>query len=387
MTDPQNWAAPGANQPGAPYPPQGTPPPGAPQNPGYQNPGYQQPGSPYPGGQYPGAQYPGAQYPGAPGGPGTPPGPGAVAPKPGVIPLRPLGVGEILDGAIAYIRANPVATLGLAAIVVTITQLVEVPLGIFALGQLAGLTAAPGDPADPTAIAGVLVGSVAGSAVGALVSFVAITVLSGMLIAVLSQAVLGHKMSIGAAWAAVRSRIPGLVGLTLLIALLLVLVAGVGVVPLVVLAVMQANAAVVVLVGVLFVLLSWAVALFLGVSWALAAPAYVLEGVGVTAAMRRSFQLVRKQWWRVFGISLLGGIIAVIIGAILSLPFSFAADPMSDPIAGVSIVGLLITSVGTIVATTVTAPFSAGITGLLYFDQRIRREGLDIELARTAQQG
>jgi hypothetical protein len=39
------------------------------------------------------------------------------------------------------------------------------------------------------------------------------------------------------------------------------------------------------------------------------------------------------------------------------------------------------------VATTVTAPFSAGITGLLYFDQRIRREGLDIELARTAQQG
>ena len=45
-----------------------------------------------------------------------------MAPKPGVIPLRPLGVGEILDGAISYIRANPGVTLGLSAVVITLTS-------------------------------------------------------------------------------------------------------------------------------------------------------------------------------------------------------------------------------------------------------------------------
>jgi hypothetical protein len=308
-----------------------------------------------------------------------------AAPKPGVIPLRPLGVGEILDGAIAYIRANPVATLGLAAIVVTATQLIELPIGAFALSQLAGLAAGPGDSLSSTAMTGAIVGTVASAAVGALLSFVAITVLSGMLIAVLSQAVLGHKMPIGAAWAAARGRIPGLVGLTFLIALLLFLVLGVGMVPMFVLAFMEAGAAIV--LGVLFMLASWGVAVFLGVSWSLSAPAYVLEGIGVTAAMRRSSHLVRKQWWRVFGISLLGGLIAAIIGGVLSFPFSFAAGFMGDPFGAVGFLGLALGSIGTILSTTVTAPFSAGISGLLYFDQRIRREGLDIELARTAQQG
>jgi hypothetical protein len=385
MTDPQEWAAPGAQPPGPvpPNAPQGQPPPQA---------GPPHPGSQYPDAQQPGYHYPGSPYQGAPGMPPGPPGHGSAGLKPGVIPLRPLGVGEILDGAISYIRANPVATLGLAAIVVTITQLIEVPLTGFALNQMSGVVPGPGGQVAPeggfTAMAG-LFGS---SAVSALVTFVATTVLSGLLIAVLGQAVLGRRMRIGEAWAAVRSRIPGLLGLTLLIVLLLVLVLFAGWVPLVILAVAEASAGITVPLGVLFVLLSWGVALFLGISWSLSGPAYVLEGIPVTAAMRRSFRLVRKQWWRVFGIALLGGIIALIILLVLSVPFSFAADALggapdpTNPFGTASALGLVVASVGTIIATTVTAPFSAGISGLLYFDQRIRREALDIELARAAQQ-
>src|SRR5215510_6791931 len=43
-----------------------------------------------------------------------------AAPAPGGVPLRPLGVGDILSGAFTLIRRNPVATLGLAAIVQTV---------------------------------------------------------------------------------------------------------------------------------------------------------------------------------------------------------------------------------------------------------------------------
>ena len=48
--------------------------------------------------------------------------------KPGVIPLRPLSLSDIFNGAIAYIRANPKATLGFTTIVVIATQLLALVL-------------------------------------------------------------------------------------------------------------------------------------------------------------------------------------------------------------------------------------------------------------------
>lgn len=41
-------------------------------------------------------------------------------------------------------------------------------------------------------------------------------------------------------------------------------------------------------------------------------------------------------------------------------------------------------SLGTLVSQIVVIPFTAGIVALLYVDRRIRREALDIELARAA---
>src|SRR4051794_32416621 len=47
----------------------------------------------------------------------------ATAPRPGIIPLRPLGVGELLDGAFTAMRRYPRATLGLSAIIAAVQQL------------------------------------------------------------------------------------------------------------------------------------------------------------------------------------------------------------------------------------------------------------------------
>src|ERR1700682_3027818 len=105
------------------YPPPGYPPPGyqgypPPGYQGYPPPGYQgypPPGYPPPGYQgYPPPGYPPPGYPP----PGSPPPPVPPALKPGVIPLRPLTLSDIFNGAVAYIRANPKATLGLTTIVV-----------------------------------------------------------------------------------------------------------------------------------------------------------------------------------------------------------------------------------------------------------------------------
>ena len=134
---PQPWFPPGGG-----YGP-GSPPPG--QAPGTEQPGTGQPGdrgSPVPArpahrpgwpgwdqagraaGLRPGRQGYGQQgYGQAP--PGQWPRYGEAAPKPGVIPLRPLGVGEVLDGAFASIRRNPKAVLGLAAVVMTISAVIS----------------------------------------------------------------------------------------------------------------------------------------------------------------------------------------------------------------------------------------------------------------------
>ena len=117
-------------------------------------------------------------------------------------------------------------------------------------------------------------------------------------------------------------------------------------------------------------------------------PAYVLEGIPAMSAFRRSYDLVHKQWWRVFGILLVGGIIAAIVGVVLQLPFGFIGGLTDGPGSATAAPGLLssvITAVGAIVAGTVTAPFSAGVSGLLYFDQRMRREAFDLELLRATE--
>src|ERR1700682_1255046 len=94
-----------SNDPGG-FGPARAPPPGYPP-PVYPPPVYQ--GYPPPG--YPPPGYPPPGYP-------HPPVPPAL--KPGVIPLRPLTLSDIFNGAVAYIRANPQATLGLNTIVVVV---------------------------------------------------------------------------------------------------------------------------------------------------------------------------------------------------------------------------------------------------------------------------
>src|SRR5260370_34732918 len=57
----------------------------------------------------------------------------------GIVPLRPLMVGEILDGAVTAMRTHPGIMLGLSAIVVAVGQVAAIPLNYLYLRFLAGL--------------------------------------------------------------------------------------------------------------------------------------------------------------------------------------------------------------------------------------------------------
>ena len=376
---------PGVRRPGLRRPGPGRPGYGgqAPGGPGY---GGQAPGGPGYGGQAPAAPATAARLPagsGRPAGFGGGPGFGQ-APKPGIVPLRPLGLGEVLDGALGYIRAHPRVVLGASAIVAVISQIVQVVLQLVVTSSAAGLGGSP----DLAQVTGLVAGAGVTGFVGAIITLVATAVLTGVLMVVISRSVLGAPVDPGEVWRAARPRVPGVLGVAVLVALIALGILVVGALPgLLLLAVDGVLGGVVIGIGVLAAIV---VVVWLSVSWSLATPAYVLEGVGVTEALRRSWFLVTGRFWPVFGIQLLGGIIAAVIAAVIALPFQFIATALGvassngDPASITSLPVLLISAIGAIIATTLTTPFQAGVSGLLYVDQRMRREGFDIELQRAA---
>jgi hypothetical protein len=312
--------------------------------------------------------------------------------KPGVIPLRPLGVGEILDGAVTTIRRSPGPMLGLSAIVAVLTQLLGLGLGWVLFDET---DTELSSTASPDEVIDVFAGVAGAAAVVAIVTWIATVVLTGILTVVVSRAVLGEQMSVGDAWRAARPRLAKLLLLTLLYSLIWIGPFLVATGLAVAIGAASGDGDVGAGFGVFLFLVAIPVAIWLYVRYALSGPSLMLESkfegssqrpVGVIGALRRSAELVRRSWWRVFGILLLVLLIAFLIAQVINVPFSYipffiAGD---DPSGSTFFGTLVLSALGGIVASTFTAPFTAAATVLLYVDRRIRREGLDIELARAA---
>jgi hypothetical protein len=305
-----------------------------------------------------------------------------------VIPLRPLGVGEILDGAISTIRAHPAVMLGLSAMVAAVSQLVTVPVTWLALRDVGDTAFSFDQPSDTGDEIAFTASALSAGGIALVVSLVAGIVLAGILTVVVSRAVLGQRIGGGEAWRLARPRLPALLGVTAVVMLLMLGVATLALLPALALALVSVPTALPVLAAVLGALLALGVGVYLYVALALAPASVVLERQSVLAALRRSRRLVAGAWWRTFGILLLVNVIAQVVGTILSVPFALASAGSAflsgDGASPYALLPLVVQGVGTVVAATITWPFTAAATVLLYVDRRIRREGLDLELARAS---
>jgi hypothetical protein len=354
----ENQVPPGAyGQPG--YPPYGQP--------GYGQPGYGQPGG------------------------------WAVAPAPGGIPLRPLALGDILNGAVTSARRNPAATFGLAAIVMTIYGVIAAFFQAIERSQLAKITGTQQALQNGQVLTPQQVNNELGTVFGALLPAIAVTIvislvltsaLTGMLSAVIGRGVLGRKVGLAEAWRA------GRVGAVIATSLLLLLIGICVPLPVVVVAVVLALlhlTPVAVLIGVLGGIASFVFEVLLFIRLSVSLPALVLERISPVSAVKRSFELSRGSFWRLFGILLLTQIIVSVAALVLSIPFTVVGSVLGGSAglfgasAKVSLAGLIVGAIGGIAASTVTAPISAGVAVLLYTDLRMRREGLDLALRTAAQ--
>lgn len=319
-------------------------------------------------------------------------GPNAVpqAARPGVIPLRPLAVGELLDGAFTTIRRYPAATLGFAAMVMLVVETVQVIASYYLLHGVSGdlTTTSNGSFAngfngfnDFAARSATVDGFVL------VVTLVAGSLLSGVLAAIVGQGALGRPMSLGQAWEATRARFWRLLGATLLILLIGLGIVVVGTLPglLIALAAEGPGFGLAALGGFAASLF----AIYVTISLTFTAPALMLEKQGIFASMSRSRTLVKGSWWRVFGIFLLATIIAQVVAGIIATPFGLAGGSFSgilsgNPASAFSFTAILLSGIGGLIGATLVRPFSSGVIALLYLDRRMRAEALDLTLQQAA---
>jgi hypothetical protein len=101
--------------------------------------------------------------------------------------------------------------------------------------------------------------------------------------------------------------------------------------------------------------------------------------------------LVDGTFWRVWGIRALGALLVGIVSSIITVPFSALGlalsggglDALTGRSATLPAAYLVVTSIGSVVSVTFTAPVRAGIDALLYVDLRMRKEGMDIALQQS----
>jgi hypothetical protein len=293
---------------------------------------------------YPPPPYPAPGYGYGWGGP--PPLPKGGSDRTGPLPLHPMSLSDILDGAFKLFKANFRTILTIVAILTVPFHIVGALLQRNLLGGRGFFTVL----SDPSALA--TSRSTGGN--GRLVATYAVTLINilllpfigGAIAKVVAASYVGQQLSAGDALRAVRRRFWAL-------------------------------------------LLAWwtwhpvewigfVLCIFPGIAWmtlfVMVAPAIVTEELGPIQGLKRSWNLAARRFWPTMGVALLGGVMASILGNIVGGIPSFAALAIGLKwgwillAAGNSLTSLLVTPLVSIVAT------------LLYFDARIRTEGFDLQV-------
>jgi hypothetical protein len=260
--------------------------------------------------------------------------------------LRPLGVGEILDAGIKlYLRHWKPLMICVAGIVL--------PVQILSTLVMASIDSSSVDVGFGTGTS-TSANNLSGGELAAFVAVGLVSILSALLATAacfkaIADAWLGTTPDAGRSLRFGARRLPALIWLSIVGGVFLVLAFLAFVIP----------------------------SIWLFVSWSLAVPVLLFERVGAVAALRRSFRLVRHRWWPTLGVLLVGYLLASIVAGIVQLiPSGIANAVASDSVVADAIAAVI----GGTVSAMISTPYIAAILTLLYFDQRVRKEGFDLQL-------
>ncbi|MFO8075065.1 MAG: hypothetical protein ACQETV_04335 [Actinomycetota bacterium] len=294
--------------------------------------------------------------------------------------LRPLGLGDVLDGMFRlFLRHWRAYLLALGAVLVPVTLLTTWLQQDLVVG--AGLLEILDDPlaAQEAAAADPLVDLVAGLGGQLAVSLLVSPLIAGIATVLAVRGFLGEAVTASGALGTAGRRYLPLVVANLLTVVAVGATALVIAVPFVLLVVATGAEGVVIVIAVLLGLpVAGLATLAVYVLLLVAVPAIIVERAGPLAALGRSAALVRRRFWAVLGTWLVVWLIAAVISNVFVWPFTLPATLFGGTTA------LVATALGGIVGGLLAAPLVPNALTLVYYDLRVRTEALDLEAMATA---
>ena len=316
--------------------------------------------------------------------------------KPGIIPLRPLTIGDLFSGAFEAIRSNPKVLFGFTIVIMLFVSLIASVSILFSGLGYESVTSAANDPQalqqSTTELANALLLQIISTMVQWLSTFTGTSILTGLLAATVSQMTVGRNLTLSEAWAMTRKRLGSLIGSFALTALITAT-------PIVLWIVAVFVSLAVVADGhrdlwwlaglAFFAIIPISILMYFFQIKLLFAPmCAVLEEIGPVASLKRSWSLVKGEFWPTLGrylllnliIGFIGGFVGFVIGLIGGLvTLTLTSDPSSP-------IGLAISMFFVMLGSGLLLPFSASFETLMYTDLRIRKENFAAVLAQAGAQ-
>jgi hypothetical protein len=293
--------------------------------------------------------------------------------------LRPLTLGELLDRSFSLYRRHFWLFVGIMGL----PSLLGLAFGIIV--TLA--TPTPPTPesmaagADPREVLTTMVWLGLAMLGMGIVYFITYAVALGATTVAVSELYMGRQISIRGAYAPLRGKVGRLALLMLLVSLRVFGLLVMGFVAIGVGGAVSALGSPV--VGILMIMTgvlgAFGLWIWMILRYAVSVPAAVLEDESSTEAIRRSIALTRGSLWRVFVLFAFAMIITYAVLAIFQGPFVFIAA-LSGPDQSTAFWMNLLGTIGGSVGGAFTAPLMIVAFAVLYYDLRIRHEGLDLQL-------
>jgi len=255
--------------------------------------------------------------------------------------LRPLEIGDLLDETFRMYRRHFLLFAGLSVLV----SLPSAGLsGFFSYALFNGLlqSTTPGEAPNLSFLGPTLVAA----AVVLVISLVLIPFFYGAVTFAACESALGRAVTPAGVLRGVMRRYFQLLGYWLLVGLM-------------------------VIVFCLLPLWMW-----IWVSWVVVMPVMFIENAGLGTAMSRSWRLVEGRWWRTFLIVFLIFIVFYAVRFALSAFIALGQTLLQLVISPVIVIWIS-GATGVIVDSLVNPVFQIAVV-LIYFDLRVRREGLDL---------
>jgi hypothetical protein len=281
------------------------------------------------------------------------------------IPLVPMGVGQIIGGAFRLFGNHFGRMVAIVAPVLIPFQALLLAFTLITL-ELRPV------PTDGGTVLVPLPAPWVGWAGNAVYSLIVTPFLTAAVLRAAADAFLGAPVTVNGAYRAALPRILSILWVSILVSLAVLAFLAPGIFLAVVwVAVTEGPVSP---AAILLLLAGVVPSIYVVIRWLFGTTVVMVEGDRGVAALRRSWRLIQGRWWRTFGTLLLVGLI--LFGALLVVGLILLVPVLSGGVEGITPGFYVLSAVVNTAAGLVITPFATLVIVLLYFDARIRTDGI-----------